>query len=155
MKVEYLLAACPFVKVIDILGYNVHVKIAFQLNQSRMSGVWHSILQLSAALIVKLLYHIGVSVPGLNGCYLLYLVLFPQPAAVAECFNAALGAHPGACQYYQFLHDVNILNSTEHGAQSMEHRAWSTERGAQSMEDRARKRVRRKGYSATLILRKT
>jgi hypothetical protein len=27
--------------------------------------------------------------------------------------------------------------TTEHGAQSMEHRAWSTEHGAQSMEHRA------------------
>ena len=96
-------AACPFVEVVHILGYYLHIYPAFGLGYSPMASIRLCPAELPPTLIVELLHQLWVPLPGLWGCHVLYTVLLPEPIGIPKGLYTALGAYPCSRQYHQFL----------------------------------------------------
>ena len=50
---EYMFAAGPFVKVVDILCNNLYVEILFKLGQPNMTSIGPGVIKFFPALVVK------------------------------------------------------------------------------------------------------
>ena len=56
-------------------------------------------------------HKLGIPVPSLNRCDILYSMIIPKTVICTERRDPALGTHPGTSQYYKFLlHNILLLS---------------------------------------------
>ncbi len=84
MQVQYFAAAATFMKIIDVLCDNVHIKICFQVCQSSMCCIGIGSSNISPAEIIKFKYQCRVFLPAPGRSYFINIVAFPESIAVAK-----------------------------------------------------------------------
>ena len=83
-------------QVVHVLGNHVHQIVFLQACNGLMGGIGLGVLQLGAALVVKIQHQGAVAVPALDGSHVVDIVLLPEAAGVPESGKAALGRYAGA-----------------------------------------------------------
>mgnify|MGYP001099957363 CR=1 FL=1 len=106
MQVEDIGTAAPLVQVVDVLGYNLNVKVFFQLGQSAVRGIGLCIGYVASSFIVKVEHHLRISAPGTGRCHIINIVTFPQTIRIAKSFQSAFSADTCPGEHDEFLfHD--------------------------------------------------
>ena len=77
MKMKDLFASRPFMEIIDILSYYMNIKMPFKPGKPRMTRIGNAPFKLPPALIIEPQHQFTVFKPGIIGCNLSYIILFP------------------------------------------------------------------------------
>src|SRR5690625_3288839 len=95
---QYICRPGPFMQVIYILCNNLNVEIFFCLSNGLLCFVRLRYLSTSCSYLVVFTMPLTVCIPFIRGSNLFNSPIFPKPAAVPECAQAAFFADPCACQ---------------------------------------------------------
>ena len=85
-------------KIIHILGDDMHIEALFELHKSAMPCIGFDLFELAAALIVKVKNKLGIAFPRFRRGNILNTMSLPKPVGTAKSGNATLRAHAGTCQ---------------------------------------------------------
>ena len=99
VEVQHVLRPGAFVEVIDVLRYDVHVVVLFQVHERAVGGVGLRVEELAAAFVVEAVDEGRVLAEAGGRGYFHHGMVFPQAARVAEGRYAAFGAYACACGY--------------------------------------------------------
>ena len=102
MKVKHVLTSGTFMKVIHVLGDNVHVKHLLQTGQHEVSFVGLSRNNLPTPLVVEFQHQARIGIEAFGRGHLLHPVAFPQPVHTPERGDARLRAHASASEDHEF-----------------------------------------------------
>ena len=112
MHMQQAFRPAAFVQVIDILRDDEQPAVPFGIQppQRNMRRVWFLGLDRLAPHVVKAKHQIGVAHKSFGRCHILYAMLLPKPATVAECVNAALRAYARAGQDYDIANVLHLAH---------------------------------------------
>ena len=83
-------------QVIHVLCNHPHVKVLFQLHQSRVGSIGIGCNQFFAQHVVELVDKGRVTQEALMARYIHHGIILPQSIGIAEGFDAALGTDAGS-----------------------------------------------------------
>ena len=92
MEMDDLGRAGAFVEVVYILGEHANAVAALKLGDGAVAWIGLDLVELSAALIIKIEHELRVAVPRFRSGNLFNPVALPQPVGIAEGLEAAFGA---------------------------------------------------------------
>ena len=95
---------CPFVEIVDILGDDLYVEIAFQVGNGQVGRIGHGFAHFGAPVVVKTDHAPAVKVQSFGNADLLDPVISPCSVRVTERRQTAVGADASAGEDNEFFH---------------------------------------------------
>ena len=113
VQVYHMRGAGALMKVVDVLRDHRHLERPFELSHQVMPATRFHGWQLPPPFVVEVEHEARVALIALDGRNVLYTMLFPQPARVAEGADAALGRHASTCKNNDLFHTYKHFSATK------------------------------------------